>query len=48
MTDTTISKIRSDLINRFDFSRDLSNEEIYSLIDNEIVETGIHQFISLT
>ena len=48
MTDTTISKIRSDLINRFDFSRDLSNEEIYSLIDNEIVETGRHQFISLT
>lgn len=48
MTDTTISKIRSNLINRFDFTRDLSNEEIYSLIDNEIIETGRHQFISLT
>lgn len=48
MTDTTISKIRSSLINRFDFTRDLSNEEIYSLIDNEIIETGRHQFISLT
>lgn len=48
MTDTIISKIRSSLINRFDFTRDLSNEEIYSLIDNEIIETGRHQFISLT
>ncbi len=48
MTDTTINKIRSSLISRFDFTRDLSNEEIYSLIDNEIIETGRHQFISLT
>lgn len=48
MTDTIISKIRSSLINRFDFTRDLSDEEIYSLIDNEIVETGRHQFIPLT
>ncbi|MDE7307566.1 MAG: CpaF family protein [Lachnospiraceae bacterium] len=48
MTDTTINKIRSSLIKRFDFTRDLSNEEIYSLIDNEIIETGRHQFISLT
>ena len=36
------------MISRFDFTRDLSNEEIYSLIDNEIIETGRHQFISLT
>ena len=41
MTDTTINKIRSSLISRFDFTRDLSNEEIYSLIDNEIIETEI-------
>jgi len=47
MTDTTINKIRSSLINRFDLTRDLSDEEIYSLIDNEIIETGRHQFISL-
>lgn len=48
MTDTDIGRIRNSLINKFDLSRDLSNEEIYTLIDNEIIETGRHQFISLT
>ena len=48
MTDTNIGKIRNTLINKFDLTRELSDEEIYSLIDNEIIETGRHQFISLT
>lgn len=48
MTDTNIGRIRNNLINKFDLTRDLSDEEIYSLIDNEIIETGRHQFISLT
>ena len=47
MTDTTINKIRSSLISRFDFTRDLSNEEIYSLIDNEIIEKIINSFEGL-
>lgn len=48
MTDSDISRIRNNLMNRFDLTRNLSDEEIYSLIDNEIIETGRHQFISLT
>lgn len=48
MTDTDICRMRNNLINKFDLTRDLSDEEIYSLIDNEIIETGRHQFISLT
>lgn len=48
MTDTNIGRIRNNLISKFDLTRDLSDEEIYSLIDNEIIETGRHQFISLT
>lgn len=47
MTDIDISRIRDDLINKFDLTRDLSDEEIYNLIDNEIIETSRHQFISL-
>lgn len=47
MTDSDISRIRDNLINKFDLTRDLSDEEIYTLIDNEIIETGRHQFISL-
>lgn len=40
--------MRDNLINKFDLTRELSDEEIYQLIDNEIIETGRHQFISLT
>lgn len=47
MTDSDISRIRDNLINKFDLTRDLSDEEIYTLIDNEIIETSRHQFISL-
>lgn len=47
MTDFEKDKIQTALMNKFDFTRDLSNEEIYSLIDEEIIAAGRHQFISL-
>lgn len=48
MTEPDINSIRNNLINKFDLTRNLSDEEIYSFIDNEIIETGRQQFISLT
>ena len=48
MTEPDINSIRYNLINKFDLTRNLSDEEIYSFIDNEIIETGRQQFISLT
>ncbi len=48
MNDRNIDGLRQRLINRFDLTRDLSEEEIYALIDDEIIETGRKQFISLT
>ena len=48
MTEPDINNIRNNLINKFDLTRNLSDEEIYSFIDNEIIETGRQQFISLT
>ncbi len=48
MTDITISNMREKIINKLDLTRSLSNDEIYSIIDDEIIETGRHQFISLT
>ena len=48
MTEPDINSIRNNLINKFDLTRNLSDEEIYSFIDNEIIETSRQQFISLT
>jgi pilus assembly protein CpaF len=48
MTDIEINNMRNHLINKFDLTRDISDEEIYSFIDDEILETGRRQFISLT
>ena len=48
MTEPDINSIRNNLINKFDLTRNPSDEEIYSFIDNEIIETGRQQFISLT
>lgn len=48
MTEPDINSIRNNLINKFDLTRNLSDEEIYSFIDNEIIETVRQQFISLT
>ena len=48
MTEPDINSIRNNLINKFDLTRNLSDEEIYSFIDNEIIETGRQPFISLT
>lgn len=48
MTEPDINSMRNNLINKFDLTRNLSDEEIYSFIDNEIIETGRQQFISLT
>lgn len=48
MTEPDINSIRNNLINKFDLTRNLSDEEIYSFIDNEVIETGRQQFISLT
>lgn len=48
MTEPDINSIRNNLINKFDLTRNLSDEEIYSFIGNEIIETGRQQFISLT
>ena len=43
-----ISPLREHLLNRIDLTRDLSNEELYEFIDEEILEAGRHTFISLT
>ncbi len=48
MTDSQIEEMRNHLIDKFDLTRDLSDEEIYSFIDEEIIETGKRRFISLT
>lgn len=48
MTDLQIGEIRNRLLEKLDLTRDLSDEEIYAIIDNEIIETGSHQFIPLT
>ena len=48
MTEPDINSIRNNLMNKFDLTRKHSDEEIYSFIDNEIIETGRQQFISLT
>lgn len=48
MTDALFDSMRNNIINRFDLTRELSDEEIYTLIDNEIIETGRQQFIPLT
>lgn len=47
MTELEIGEIRNTLLEKIDLTRELSNEEIYTLIDNEIIETGKRQFISL-
>ena len=36
MTEPDINSIRNNLINKFDLTRNLSDEEIYSFIDNEM------------